>query len=208
MTNTLQETYRRPEPEGAEQPKRGGNVVAQQSRAGEQEAGLQLPGTYPDLHILPGSPHPTSLHPRIESSPMRCTYPGSRLRAGRPSAGTSPPGAGVAAGAGSLRAASPHSPSLLAPAPAMHWRCPVEQAEVPSITAHPLYRKGHGAQGRPEDAGRAGVTPSLAQLTETSLPSEGMKAGRWLSLSLVCRVLKLISSWHFSCTRGGLCKRR
>ncbi|TNN65620.1 hypothetical protein EYF80_024149 [Liparis tanakae] len=35
-----------------------------------------------------------------------------------------------------------------------------------------------------------------------------MKAGRLLSLSLVCRVLKLISSWHFSCTLGGLWRRR
>lgn len=31
-------------------------------------------------------------------------------------------------------------------------------------------------------------------------PSDGMKAGLLLSLSLVCRVLKLISSWHFSWT--------
>ena len=44
--------------------------------------------------------------------------------------------------------------------------------------------------------------------TDTILPSEGMKAGLLLSLSLVCRVLKLISSWHFSCTRGGLWMRR
>ena len=41
-------------------------------------------------------------------------------------------------------------------------------------------------------------------LTETILPSEGMKAGRLLRRSLVCSVLKLISSWHFSCTLGGL----
>lgn len=37
-------------------------------------------------------------------------------------------------------------------------------------------------------------------LTDTMRPSEGMKAGLLLSLSLVCRVLKLISSWHFSWT--------
>lgn len=45
-------------------------------------------------------------------------------------------------------------------------------------------------------------------LTETIFPSEGMKAGLLLSRSLVCKVLKLISSWHFSWTLGGLCKRR
>lgn len=37
-------------------------------------------------------------------------------------------------------------------------------------------------------------------LTDTMRPSDGMKAGLLLSLSLVCRVLKLISSWHFSWT--------
>lgn len=36
--------------------------------------------------------------------------------------------------------------------------------------------------------------------TDTMRPSDGMKAGLLLSLSLVCRVLKLISSWHFSWT--------
>lgn len=44
-------------------------------------------------------------------------------------------------------------------------------------------------------------------LTDTILPSEGMNAGRLLMRSLVWRVLKLISSWHFSCTLGGLCWR-
>lgn len=51
-------------------------------------------------------------------------------------------------------------------------------------------------------SGSAGRTPTPnpgphwlpAPLTETILPSEGMKAGRLLSRSLVCSVLKLISS--------------
>ena len=75
----------------------------------------------------PSHQAPPSLH-RTHSGP-RATYPGSRLHAGRPSAGTSLPGAAAAVGAGSQRAASPHSPSLLAPGPAMHWRCPAGQAE-------------------------------------------------------------------------------
>lgn len=44
-------------------------------------------------------------------------------------------------------------------------------------------------------------------LTDTIFPSEGIKAGRLLMRNLVWRVLKLISSWHFSCTFGGLCWR-
>src|SRR4029434_11201623 len=38
----------------------------------------------------------------------------------------------------------------------------------------------------------------VSSLTDTILPSEGMKAGRLLRRSLVCSVLKLISSWHRS----------
>ena len=59
----------------------------------------------------------------------------------------------------------------------------------------------HGASVAPQ------ASWALA-LTDTILPSEGMKAGRLLRRSLVCSVLKLISSWHFSCTLGGLCRRR
>lgn len=53
-----------------------------------------------------------------------------------------------------------------------------------------------------------GIYEWLPPLTETIFPSEGMKAGLLLSRSLVCKVLKLISSWHFSWTLGGLCRRR
>lgn len=53
-----------------------------------------------------------------------------------------------------------------------------------------------------------GTQKQLPPLTETIFPSEGMKAGLLLSRSLVCKVLKLISSWHFSWTLGGLCRRR
>merc|ERR1719244_1783931 len=38
-----------------------------------------------------------------------------------------------------------------------------------------------------------------------SLPSVGMYAGLLESLSLVCRVLKLVSSFAFCSTLGGLC---
>lgn len=53
-----------------------------------------------------------------------------------------------------------------------------------------------------------GYIEAVTPLTETIFPSEGMKAGLLLSRSLVCKVLKLISSWHFSWTLGGLCRRR
>ena len=66
--------------------------------------------------------------------------------------------------------------------------------------------------GKPEEGlyekKERGAPGANGLLTDTILPSEGMKAGRLLILSLVCRVLKLISSWHFSCTLGGLCFRR
>ncbi len=44
--------------------------------------------------------------------------------------------------------------------------------------------------------------------TDTILPSVGMYAGRLESRSFVCKVLKLVSSFAFCSTRGGLCFRR
>lgn len=148
-------------------------MTAQKVRVGlESRAPASLRNTCPcPAHFARTPSH--RVHPRTRSKP-RGAYPGSRLHAGRPSAGTSQPDAAAAAAAGSPRAASPHSPSPLAPAPAMHWRCPVGQAEVPSIMAHPLYIGGQRVQGHPEDdRRRAGVTPS------PSLAHRDQLALRW-----------------------------
>lgn len=169
MTNILEQTSRRPDPEESEGPgstheetvAQRGAVTWLHSKGGTRKQVSNFPA---ERLPLAGSfcqeSHSLQSPPQDRIKPQEVSYPGSRLRAGRPSAGTSQPGAGVAADAGSPRAASPHSLSPLAPAPAMRWRCPVGQAEVPSIMAHPLLRRGHRSQGHPENTGTGSPRPA------------------------------------------------
>lgn len=127
---------------------------------------------------------------------------------------TSPPGDPVSPDGGSQSEATPHILSPPAPGPAMQWQCPENKMKKKIITKQNWLSSN---TNNDKDSGTAHKYnwDYLIQdwdllrswLTDTILPSEGMNAGRLLMRSLVWRVLKLISSWHFSCTLGGLCWR-